>query len=215
MLVAEQRKFKAKPRNIAANRVKGVMAVRQDYCAANFGSVTVVGEGTFLRIGGDNLIGFHLGDGNLEISLCIYNESDGLLVEIVKNEWVSGDPLPWDIEADWQVVTLRERARHITLSIDARTVPLEVSGEFYRFGQRVSIKKDGIRVSGRLTLGLSELALVGTMLEIEPTEPGFRLGVASGNPNMVIISWHDRRERLWKAKEAWRKIERARTEGIL
>jgi 5-methylcytosine-specific restriction endonuclease McrA len=126
----EQRKLKANPRNISDGFVKGRLAVKQDYCAADFGSVTVVGAGTFLRIGGEDIIGFHLGEGNLEINLRIYSESDDLLLHIDRNEWISGDPLPWDIEADWQMLTLRERARRITVSLNAKTVPLQGYREF-------------------------------------------------------------------------------------
>ncbi len=116
----EQRKFKEKPYNIIRGLAKGLMAVRQDYCAADFGSITVVGDGPFLRIGVEDIIGFHLDEGNLALSLRLFSEKDELLLDIVRNEWISGDSLPWDIEADWQVLTLRERARRITVSINAK-----------------------------------------------------------------------------------------------
>ena|ERR1019366_8223156 len=73
---AEQRKLKANPHNIQRGLAKGLLTVRQDYCAANFGSVTVVGEGPFLRIDGENILSFYLGDGNLEISLRLFGKND-------------------------------------------------------------------------------------------------------------------------------------------
>jgi hypothetical protein len=97
---AEQRRLKAGPVNIRAGRAKGLLAVRQDYCAASFGPVIVLGEGTFLEIDGENILGFHMGEGNLEVSLRLFSPGDELLLEIDRNEWISGDPLPWDIEAD-------------------------------------------------------------------------------------------------------------------
>src|ERR1700681_1547453 len=62
---SEQRALKARPFNIENGFVKGKLQVRQDYCAADFGSVTVVGEGWFLSIDGEDLLGFHIRDGNL------------------------------------------------------------------------------------------------------------------------------------------------------
>ena len=123
---AEQRRWKAKPWNVTKGRVKGLLAVHQEYCAANFGTITWVGEGTCLRIDGQDILGFTLGEGNLEISLRLFNQAEELLLEIDRNEWISGDPLPWDIEADWQRITLRQKARDIAISIDAREVPLSI-----------------------------------------------------------------------------------------
>jgi hypothetical protein len=78
---AEQRKYKSRPRNIERGLVDGLLQIKQDYCAANFGSVTIVGSGTFLRIDGEDILGFHMGAGNLEVSLRLFNEQDELLLE--------------------------------------------------------------------------------------------------------------------------------------
>ena len=61
----EQRRLKANPHNIQNGFAKGLLAVRQDYCAANFGSVTMVGEGPFIRIDGEDMLSFYIGEGNL------------------------------------------------------------------------------------------------------------------------------------------------------
>jgi hypothetical protein len=140
---AEQRHHKANPYNIRHGRAKGPLAVRQNYCAADFGSITVVGLGPFLSVGGDIILGFELDEENLQISLRLYSELDELLVQIERNEWTAGDPLPWDIEADWQKLVLREKKHRISLSIDATQIPMMVQGEFWRFGRRISVKQSG------------------------------------------------------------------------
>ena len=94
MPIAEQRELKSMPRNIKTGRALGLLEVKQDYCAAELGSITVVGEGAFLRIDNEDVLSFHMGTKNLEISLKLYSEAGELLVEIQKNEWVSGDPMP-------------------------------------------------------------------------------------------------------------------------
>lgn len=200
----EQRRLKANPLNILQQRVRGLLAVRQDYCAANFGSVTWVGEGTVLQIDGEDILGFNLGEGNLEISLRLFSQTDELLLEIDRNEWVSGDPLPSDIEADWQNLKLRERARQISLSLNAKEIPLEIRAQFWRNGKYLRCDRDGIMV-GPGNIGLKELALVGTTISIDTARVSFGYGTDG-----VIVSWHNRRERLWKAKDAWMKLRRAR-----
>jgi len=201
---AEQRQFKAHARNIERGLANGLLEVKQDYCAADFGSVTVVGEGTFLEIDGEPIIGFNLGDHNLEISLRLFGEHDNLLLEIDRNEWVSGDPLPWDIEADWKTLTIRERARKIAISVNGKAIPLEIRGELRRSGKLVQIKNEGIYLS-HMKSGIRELALVGVRLSINTAT--MDVGPQPGNPHAALVSWPNRRERLWKAKDAWKKIQ--------
>jgi hypothetical protein len=143
----------------------------------------------------------------LEVSLRLFGDQDELLLEIVRNECVAGDPLPWDIEADWQNLRLRERARHISVSLDAKVVPIEVRGEFIRLGRRVSVNNHGIRFDGNNAWGFRELALIGPVLEAEPSSEGWRLkGGSLGNPDAGLVSWPDKRERLRMAKEACRRM---------
>ena len=205
---AEQRKRKANPNNVEQGFANGLLAVKQDYCAADLGSVTIVGEGPFLEINGEPVLGFDLGDQNLEISLKLFDEHDNLLLEIDRNDWVAGDPLPWDIEANWQTLTIRERARTISISIDGKSVPLEMSGEFWRSGKLVKIGKNGILIDDTKA-GIHELALVGTKLSIN-TET-MEIGPQLGNPEAVIVSWPNKRERLWRAKQAWNRLKAQRT----
>ena len=54
-------------------------------------------------------------------------------------------------------------------------------------------------------IGLKELALVGTTISIDTARVSFGYGTDG-----VIVSWHNRRERLWKAEDAWMKLRRAR-----
>jgi hypothetical protein len=212
---AEQRRYKATPHNIRAGHARRLLEVKQDYCAALFGSVTVVGAGPFLSIGRHPLLGFDLGDRNLEISLRLFSETDELLVEIDHNEWVSGDPLPWDIEADWQKLLLRERARRISLSLDAKRVPMKVEGEFWRFGKRFIINQHGIWLAAhpnpRLASSIGDLALIGATLDIGVQDPTISIGPSApdlGPP--TTLSWPNPRERLWKARDLWRKKEEQR-----
>jgi hypothetical protein len=202
----EQRELKARPLNIVKGRAKGLIEIKQDYCAAEFGSITVVGEGSFIKINGEDILSLDMGVNNLELSLRLYAQDDALLVCIERNEWVSGDPNPWDIEADWQTLTLREKTRKISISVDAKKIPLQLRGEFWRFGKRVSIGKDAVMIHGSSVIGLQHLALVGGGVDLNVD----RVTIASGGS---IVSRHPPRERLWKARDEWRKIKAQRMAG--
>lgn len=201
---AEQRSLKADPFNIRMKRAKGFLEIKQDYCAADFGSVTVVNEGSFLIVDDVPLLGFDMGDKNLEISLKLYSQSDELLIEIERNEWVSGDPLPWDIEADWQTLTLRERQRKIALTINGKFIPLRVSGEFWKSGKRIRCNEAGLTIENSSVVIFQEIALVGLALQVRTENMSV---TPSGNSDGgCIVSWGHRRERLWKARAAWQTI---------
>jgi hypothetical protein len=206
MPIAEQREFKSTPHNIKQGHALGLLEVKQDYCAADLGSITIVGEGPFLKIDGTDILSLDMGPKNLEVSLKLFSETNELLVEIDHNEWVSGDPMPWDIETDWQKLILREKARKISISLDAKQKPLRIEGEFWCSTQKIKINKDKVMVHGRTTMGLSNLALVGGGVDLN-TE---RIIIASGG---AVVSWPNPRERLWKAHDAWKKIKAARQSG--
>jgi hypothetical protein len=149
MPVHEQRELKSTPYNIARGRAQGDLTVVQDYCAADLGTITVVGEGPFLRIHGIDILSLYLGAKNLEISLKLFSETNDLLLQIERNVWVSGDPMPWDIQADWQKLTLRQRARKISICLDAKQKPPKIEGEFWYSNQKITIEKEKILIHGR------------------------------------------------------------------
>jgi hypothetical protein len=123
---AKQRTYKSRPYNIQHGLAGGLLRVNQDYCAINLGSLTVVNQGPILSIDGEVLLALRVDEGMLKLSLTVYDREDRLLVLIEDNEWLSGDPLPWDIEA------LREKARMINLDLNAKSIPPFLAPNFGR-----------------------------------------------------------------------------------
>jgi hypothetical protein len=206
----EQRALKAKPWNMRHQMAKGLLAVRQNYCAVSFGAVSWVGEGPCLRIDGEDIFGLTLDDGNLAVSLRLFSQDGEQLVEIVRNEWIAGDPLPWDIEADWQRLAIRNKARNISLSLNAKAVPLELRAQFWLNGKQIECSPDGVTISVAQSKGkvvLQELSVVGSPLEIVAES------INIAQVGRIVVA-HDRRGRLWKAKDAWLKLKRER-EGLV
>jgi hypothetical protein len=202
---AEQRRYKIKPFNIANGLVHGKLALKQDYCAVDIGDVTVVGEGTFMRIDGEEMLALYMGEQNFELSVTLYDQADCLALHIDHNEWISGDPLPWDIEADWQRLTLRERHRKILLSLDAKKVPMRLTAEFWRSGKFLKLGTSGISAGGKTFTqgaGIKNLAIVGLSLDVQTGKLAMSV---SGRGE--IVSWPHPRERLWRARDAWRRVQ--------
>ncbi|MBB4198510.1 hypothetical protein GGD83_002311 [Rhodoblastus sphagnicola] len=204
-----QRQYKAAPLNIREGRVRGKLEVFQDYCAADLGGIIVVNEGPFLVMDGENVVSLNNIDNSLHISLRLYDESDNLILEIENNEWVSGDPLPWDIEARWQYLRIRDNSRKVSVCLNAKAQPLEFQGVFYKGGHVANISKDKISLRSNsdppIRVSMQNFALVGLALEIKQDQVSLPATPYGG----AIVSWPNKRERLWKAREYWRKLKRS------
>jgi hypothetical protein len=163
-----------------------------------------------LEVGEEELLGFSIGHSNLEISARLYGADGELLLGIDHNEWASGNPLPWDIEADWQRLTLRQRFRNINLEIDATKIPMKILGDFWHGEGRCRITRQGIELStaneAPTQMQIRELALVGLALRIDAQKRSITMAPSAAQG--CVISWPNRRERLYKAREAWRRILR-------
>jgi hypothetical protein len=204
----EQREYKLRPYNIERGLANGPLKINQNYCAAQFGELIVVNEGPFLLIDGVEVFGMNVGEANIELSIKLFSERGELLVQIEKNEWVSGDPLPWDIQADWQLLTIRERHRKISLALNAKKIPMQVRGEFFSNGQRIWVTHLGLQFDGNPAKGTGDLEL--GMLAIVGGGLNLRADGALNLENARMVSWPDQRERLYKAKNVWNRLKNER-----
>jgi hypothetical protein len=205
MLEAEQRQLKVKPFNIVAGYVEGMLKVNQNFAAFSMGSVQVVGDGTFVKVDESNLLALSLDDaGRLQLSIELYDKDDNLLGLIERNEWISGDPLPWDIIASFQKLDIRRKRGSVVLSIDARSEPLKITGDLWRSGQNVRLSEDGVTLDGVAAGGISvsELCLVGMGIKVDTAASCMEL-VPHERFGMVFVSWPDVGERLRRGRVAW------------
>jgi len=146
---AEQRKLKANPYNITRGWAEGPLQVNHSCSSLYVGGTTVHSHGPFLTIDGEPIVALYRESGRLEISLKLYGENDELLLFIERNEWISGDPLPWDIQVTDQTITVRQRAGKISLGIDARQNPMRLTGQFWKARRWfVCTASDGILTEG-------------------------------------------------------------------
>lgn len=206
----EQRALKANPFNKIEGFAKGPLAVKQSYAAIEIGSNLIINEGPFLIANDEELLSARISDQQLFLSLCLRSKSNELLCRIIDNEWLSGDPLAWDIEADWQKLIVREKRGSVNLRLDLKSIPARLEGELWSQGYLYKITKDKFVTVGPQGAGttIRNLGVAGSQLKIQP---GGGLIIDPAGDGM-IVSWPDKRERLWKTKSAWEQI-RARRQG--
>ncbi len=184
-----------------------MLAVRQDYAALTCGSVVLVNEGPFITIDDRAVVALRIEDGSLLLSIKLDDQNGNNVCTIVDNEWSSGNPFAWDIEADWEKLVLRQAKGIICLNLQLKTIPITLFGEFWGRGHRVQLKSSGITIDGLTggAVGFEHLGLAGIPLSV--SDQGVTIGDNGGG---IIVSWPDPRERLWKTVEAWRSLKSKR-----
>lgn len=204
----EQRRYKAYPHNIQHGLSEGMLSVSQSALSLQLGSVIMVGNGIFLEIDDFPLLEIGLDDkGLLKISVSLYDKLGNPLIEIHRNEWISGDPLPWDLEFGIRWLTLREQKRNISLHIDARKFPVYLRGQLWYKGHQFQINKSGIIFGGEYaSSGLHNLALVAQKIQICTSSGAMKIVPDSRFGQGFLVSQPTPAERLTKSLEAWQRL---------
>jgi hypothetical protein len=205
----EQRSHKSRPFNIANGYVEGKLRINQSVPAIAAGSVQFVGDGAFLVVDQEELISLSLdASGRLELSVELYDREDQLLALVERNEWISGDPLPWDLESGFQWIKLRWKLGDIALQIDARNFPIEIRGDLWRKGQNFQISRDWVRFNGVLQhIAVGNLCFVGFRLVADTASKCFKIQPDPRFGKGVIVSWPDIPERVRRGLECWGQLK--------
>jgi hypothetical protein len=200
----EQRYYQAHPHNIEQGYAAGSLKVNQNYCAVATGGVLLVGDGMRITVNGESLLSLSLGStGQMQLSAQLHDEFDNVLAIIEANEWVSGDPNIWDLEADHQRLTIRQAQRKIALLINSKAQPTRVRARLWRFGQLIDLSLQGIAFNGTAVQNSSihDLGLVGISIALDTSSRGCKLLAYLGQG--AIVSEPDENLRLQKSVKAW------------
>lgn len=208
----EQRALKSAPHNIRQGYAEGLLKVTQDHCTLVVGSCDIVNDGAAILVNEEVLVGLEIVDGQLTLSITLYDENDNLLLCIHRNEWISGDPMVWDLEADHQKLLIRQRLGDVRLRLRVSD-PMSLTALLWREGNRIDIRPtgvsiDGIKVQG---VGFDELCFVGARIHVKEAgvslEPDPRFGES------MIVSWPDRHIRRHKGLQALARLHDAHPEA--
>jgi hypothetical protein len=121
--------------------VYGPLAVTQSTCVIDVGGgVLFAGQGAWVSIDERTLLALAIGpDGRLLLSVTVYDEEGDLLAEIVDNEWIAGDPQPWDIESSFRKLRMNVAPRAIAPRVDATAEPVGIRGRLWHNGREVRL----------------------------------------------------------------------------
>jgi hypothetical protein len=209
----EQREHKAAPFNQRQRFANGMLYINHDACAIDVGGVLLVGEGPSVTLDGETVLSLAVEDGRLKLSMTVYDATDTLLAEIVDNEWITGDPTIWDMEAKWQLLKLNVGPRKIALRIDARRQPLTLRAELWRHGVHVRLLPSGVYLP-QTRNAITQIGLVNMPLVVDTTT-GLQLGGGAGSGDGFLVFQADPLRRLVMSLEALSEVTTGRKSLIL
>lgn len=197
-----QRKAKARPFNQERGYADGWLTISQDYCAIDSGTFQFVGTGAVFEVDGEELLTLSTDGKTMLLSAMLYDDSDNVLALIDENEWISGDPRVWDLEADHQRLVIRLESRDIRLRVDARRDPVALSATLWRRGARLDLKASGLLLATRghaRRMSIEELCVVNMAVVVDTDTGEVTIRPNPDGEVSGFVSWPDRLERIARA----------------
>ena len=148
--IEEQREAKENPFNIKNGHMEGLLKVRTNQVKVGLGLLTLKkGECVdIIKVGQDSAFSLSVGEeDNLEISGNFHNKEGSLLATLEKNNFISEEPFPWDIQFRRQWVKINLKLRDIFLEINTHTSPIEVRANVWYKGSHLIIDKRTFKIA--------------------------------------------------------------------
>lgn len=163
----DQYAAKASPHNVRRKLATGALHVGNRMIAIVCGPVEFVATGQKLLVDGEMVLELEISDeGRLLITFDLLNREGQLLARVERNEWVTGDALPWDFQYKFNWLRLRQKHGEIAVEVDARGKAVQLRGTLWRNGAAFRIMRHRLELAGTIKTTFSNLALVNTSLNI-------------------------------------------------
>jgi hypothetical protein len=158
----------------------------------------VINDGPILTIGDVIVLGVTQQEEAALTSIDLQDETGTQLLLVDDNEWILGPPDVWDVQAQYQRLTIHAKARDIRLRLNLSTTPGTLRGRFWQEGQLVEVSQDGIRTADGLRM--AELGFVSLPVRFD-VNGGFTIGAGGGG---WVVSEADPIVRYRKALNLYR-----------
>jgi hypothetical protein len=211
-----QRMWKATPFNETKGYADGLLAVGQDFCAVECGTCLLVNDGVLISVDDEPLLQFAVEDRRVLLSLDLFDEADSLLALIEQNEWVSGDPAIWDLEASYQRLTIRQAPGDVRMRLDVRALPMTLRVRLWRHGHLIDLAPDRILVGSRdavlaggFGMEARYLGFVGMRLALSTHDGALSMVPDERYGQGLLVSEGDRVRRLAKCVNGLSRLRRS------
>jgi hypothetical protein len=212
--VNTQMTWKEKPFNQINGFAEGQLHVTTKAIAVEVGSNLLVGAGFKFVVDDKPILQLKTDrEHRLLLSVDLYDPNDNLLIAIVDNEWMTGDPLPWDLQYGYNQLSLWRKSRDIGLSIDARQDPIKLRGNLWFRRQNYLITEQELQFNGVVSeVGFRNLGLVGMRLIVRTSTGNFLLDPEPRFGKGMIVGTNDMKKCLDAYQQLIRKTRVGRNE---
>jgi ferredoxin len=144
----EQRTYKARPRNIIDNQVRGQLYVNKRELVVNLAGGQAVETPKLLTLSGEPVLSARLDPehGRVLISAQIHGKDGQIIGQLHDNEWSMAPKLVWDFDARPLYATIRLKAQQIAFSIDVRNDEINLNGKWFHKGTRIEFSPSGAQI---------------------------------------------------------------------
>ncbi len=203
----EQRRAKSEPENVKKGYTDGQLKVSQSVPIVQIGSCNIVGDGDFFVVDENSLLGFDIEDGRLLVSAKIYNSDNNLVLEIARNEWVTGDPGPWDIKHGYQKLKIWHKSRDIGLNLDVSTFPINLTAKFEYNGHNLQVSTRGVAFDngtiGDVSMTFHNMSFVAATIDANTSERKYAIRPNMRYNNLSFLGSTD----ISKCVSEWQKLK--------
>ncbi|MEQ1617729.1 MAG: HNH endonuclease [Terricaulis sp.] len=144
----DQRKYKTTPRNVREGMSRGRLYTTSTELKVRVGGGMAVNTPNLLTTWNDrHIVSARLSDDGRVLLSALIQDIDGQLVAVLRdNEWSALPGRVWDFECSPMKATVRSAPGRLAFEADCRGEVVEVKGEWFVAGQRVTFTPSGFTV---------------------------------------------------------------------
>lgn len=192
MTMEEQYDYKARPFNIQEGCVQGRLKVDYIEPIVRMGNCNFVGEGSYLTVDGHWLVALRVEEGALVISVRLYDALGNRILEVIDNEWISTNELPWDILASYQYLKIRQKKHKVSLEINTKECPIFLKGQIEYKGQMFKFTPHRFFFNGVVKeLSFIGVSIIGGGLNVSFTKKTLEIKPLAEGQNIRMIGTID------------------------
>ncbi len=207
----DQRRYKQSPHNIERGYAEGLLTLLQPYPAISTGRFTLVGQGPLIQIDDEVLVQVEVENERLVLSAELYDSQNRHLVSIRRNEWISKNELPWDLEAKNRWIIIRSQTRNISLQIDARQFPVIFRAKLWYNGALIILNEKGLQYNHRsVRAQFDNYCFVESTLKIDSDSGELTIEQRRGSVMIPEQGQHSGSSGLKKALKVYEMAQRLR-----
>lgn len=134
--VVDQRRAKAKPKNVVDDEVRGKLYVNSKELKVHLGGGTATETPCLLQVAGKSLLSARLApdDGRVLVSASIIDREGKQIARLSDNEWNMLPGAIWDFEVYPRSATIRTGSGEIAFGVDARHDVITMRGKWFYQG---------------------------------------------------------------------------------